>query len=54
MNKILLFSSLKKPKDVIDLAISSWIALTNDNNTLVDVLVMTIIMMNLAQDLFRI
>lgn len=39
MNKILLFSSLKKPKDVIDLAISSWIALTKSEDMWVDILV---------------
>tara|TARA_R110002073_G_scaffold128999_1_gene274976 strand:+ start:26556 stop:27455 length:900 start_codon:yes stop_codon:yes gene_type:complete len=39
MNKILLFSSLKKPKDVIDLAISSWIALTRSDEMSIDILI---------------
>ena len=39
MNKIVLFSSLKKPKNIIDLVISSWIALAKDDNVLVDILV---------------
>jgi len=39
MDKILLFSSLKKPKDVIDLSISSWTTLTRSEEMLIDILI---------------
>lgn len=39
MKRVLLFSSLKKPKEVIELAISSWITLASSEELVIDILV---------------